>query len=139
MQRMESIPPEAFLAGFPDEMRAIGEALRTIVRRTVPDAVERVRGGWRLIGYDVPIGRRKAYFAFVAPETEHVHLGFEYGTLMDDPEGVLLGAHLGLRKVRFLTFRAIDDVDADVCGRLIEEAARLAMLSQAERRLLASD
>lgn len=136
---MEAIPPEAFLAGFPDEMRAIGETLRSLVRRTVPDAVERVREGWRLIGYDVPTGRRKAYFAFVAPETEHVHLGFEYGKLMDDPEGVLLGEHLGLRKVRFLTFRTIDHVDADVCGRLIEEAARLAMLSQAERRLLASE
>jgi hypothetical protein len=136
---METIPPEAFLAGYPDEMRAIGETLRSLVRRTVPDAVERVREGWRLIGYDVPTARRKAYFAFVAPETAHVHLGFEYGTLMDDPEGVLLGEHLGLRKVRFLTFRTVDDVDADVCRRLIEEAARLAMLSQAERRLLASE
>jgi hypothetical protein len=139
MRAMETIPPEAFLAGFPDEMRAIGETLRTVVRQSVPNAVERVREGWRLIGYDVPVGRRKAYFAFIAPETEHVHLGFEYGTLMDDPERVLLGAHLGLRKVRFLTFRTIDDVDPDVCGRLIDKAARLAMLSQAERRLLASE
>jgi hypothetical protein len=136
---METIPPEAFLDGYPDDMQAIGETLRAVVRRSVPNAVERVREGWRLIGYDVPVGRRKAYFAFIAPENEHVHLGFEYGTLMDDPGGVLLGAHLNLRKVRFLTFRTIDDIDPDRCRRLIEEAARLAMLSQAERRLLASE
>ena len=68
-------PPEAFLSAYPDEIRALAETLRGVVRRATPDAIERVRSGWRLIGYDLPVGRRTVYFAWVAPEPLHVHLG----------------------------------------------------------------
>ena len=97
-----------------------------MVREAVPDAVERVRTGWRLIGYDVPAGRRIRYFAFVAPEPEHVHLGFEYGTWMADPDGVLQGAHLDLRKVRFVTYRPGDTIPTGTLVRYTQEAAELA-------------
>jgi len=77
MAAPEPIPPELFLEAYPPEIRVIAERLRDVVRQAVPEAVERVRTGWRLIGYDVPVGRRTRYFAFVAPEPEHVHLGFD--------------------------------------------------------------
>ena len=102
---MDAIPPEALLADYPADIREGAETLRAIVRRIVPDAIERVRGGWRLIGYEVPIGRRSRYFAYIAPEPIHLHLGFEYGAWMADPDRRLEGAHLKLRKVRFLTFQ----------------------------------
>jgi hypothetical protein len=51
-----------------------------------------VQPGWRLIGYDLPVGNRLRYFAFVAPEPIHVHLGFEHGTWMADRTD-LEGAH----------------------------------------------
>jgi hypothetical protein len=137
--RVETIPPEAFLGAYPPPMRAIAEKLRAIVRRAVPDAVERVRPGWRLIGYDVPAGpRRLSYFCYVAPEVEHVHLGFEYGVFMSDPDGVLLGAGI-TRKVRWLTFRAGDPVDQRRLIELIREGARVALASPAERFALALD
>lgn len=63
---MEPIPPELFLAGYSDGIRATADRLRAIVRRAAPEVVERVRPGWRLIGYDLPVGRRTVYFAFVA-------------------------------------------------------------------------
>ena len=62
---MDPIPADAFLAGYPDGILEAAQALRGIVRRAVPGAVERVRSGWRLIGYDLPVGRRSVYFAFV--------------------------------------------------------------------------
>jgi hypothetical protein len=136
---MDPYPPEQLLADYPGPMQDIADALRAIVRRTIPDAVERVRPGWRLIGYDVPLGRGKRYVAFIIPEPEHVHLGFEHGILMADPDRVLQGAHLRLRKVRFLTFATIDDVDEAACGTLIREAVRVATLSKGERQLLAAE
>ena len=63
----DAIPPDAFLSAYPDEIRALAEKLRAVVRRAAPDAIERVRFGWRLIGYDLPVGRRTVYFAWVAP------------------------------------------------------------------------
>jgi hypothetical protein len=136
---MDSMPTEALLDAYPPPMRAIAEHLRAIVRRAIPDAVERVRPGWRLIGYDVPAGpRRLTYFAYVAPEVEHVHLGFEYGVFMSDPDRMLLGAGI-TRKVRWLTFRPGDPIDERPLVELVREGARVALASPAERFALELD
>ncbi len=139
MHAMETIPPEAFLEPYPQPMREIAEALRAIVRRIVPDAIEAVRPGWRLIGYDVPLGRRSVYFAYIAPEPIHVHLGFEHGIFMDDQEGRLEGAHLNLRKVRYLTVRSIDEVDEKAFAGLVQEAVRVAVMPREGRLAIALD
>jgi len=97
------LPPEAFLESYPAPMQAIAHRLRALVLDAVPVAIESVRPGWRLIGYDVPGARRTHYFAYVAPEREHVHLGFEHGVDMDDPRSSLQGAGV-TRQVRWLTY-----------------------------------
>ena len=130
---MEPIPPELFLDGYPPGIQAAADRLRAVVRRAVPDAIERVRTGWRLIGYDVPVGKRSRYFAFVAPEVEHVHLGFEYGVWMTDPDNLLSGAHLELRKVRFVTYEPGDFIPESTLIEYTRDAARLAVMSLAER------
>jgi hypothetical protein len=139
MVMVDAIPPEALLAGYPDGIRTAAEILRSVVRRAVPDAVEGVRGGWRLIGYEVPAGRRSRYFAYVAPEPIHVHLGFEFGAWMADPDGLLQGAHLGLKKVRFTTFTAGQPIPEAALVELTREAARVALLSREERLAVALD
>ena len=126
MATRESVPTDLFLSGYSLEIREVAERLRAVVHDAVPEAIERVRSGWRLIGYDIPVGRRTRYFAFVAPEPEHVHLGFEYGIWMADPDGLLLGAHIDLRKVRFVTYRPGDSIPTDVLERYTREAAELA-------------
>jgi len=135
---VESIPPEALLADYPPDMQAIAHRLRAIVRRAEPTAVERVRPGWRLIGYDLLVGRRSVYFAYVAPEAEHVHLGFEWGVLMDDPDRRLLGEGI-TRQVRWLTLRSEREIDEPAFVALVREAARVATMSRAERQLRAMD
>ena len=133
---VDPIPPELFLAGYPSGIQLAAEGLREIVREAVPDAIERVRTGWRLVGYEVPVGTRSRYFAFVAPEVEHVHLGFEYGAWMTDPDHLLQGAHLKLRKVRFVTFEAGDGIPVPALVRYTREAARVAGMSRDERLAL---
>ena len=130
---MDPIPPELLLEGFPPGVRDAADRLSAVVRRAVPESIERVRPGWRLIGYDVPFGRRTRYFAFVAPEVEHVHLGFEYGVWMTDPHGLLRGAHLKLRKVRYVTYEPGDPIPERELVEYTRQAARLAALSPAER------
>ena len=125
------IPPDLFLAGYAADISAVAERLRTVVREAVPEAIERVRTGWRLIGYDVPVGRRTRYFAFVAPEPNHVHLGFAYGTWMTDPDGLLQGAHLELRKVRYVTYEPGDVIPVEPLIAYTREAAELAAIGRA--------
>jgi hypothetical protein len=128
MPKSEPIPPELFLAGYPDEIVELAEQLRAVVTEAVPEATERVRIGWRIIGFDIPIGRKTRYFAFVAPEPEHVHIGFEPGILMTDPDGILRGAHLKLKRVRFVTYEPGDTIPTDVLVRYTQEAAALAAI-----------
>jgi hypothetical protein len=135
----ESIPPELLLEGYRPGIREIADRLRAVVRKAVPDAIERVRPGWRLIGYDIPFGNRTRYFAFVWPDPDHAHLGFEYGIWMADPDGHLRGAQLKLRKVRYVTYGPGDRIPESELVGFTREAARLATMSRAERLALELD
>lgn len=130
---MQPIPPELFLADYPARIRRSADALREVVMAAVPEAIERVRSGWRLIGYDVPVGRRTRYFAFIVPEIEHVHLGFEYGIWMSDPDQLLHGAELDLRKVRYFTFAPGDAIPEETVADYVREAASLATMHASTR------
>jgi Domain of unknown function (DU1801) len=134
---VETIPPEALLDPHSPEHQAIANELRRLVKRTVPGAIERVRTGWGVIGYDVLVGRQTRLFAFVWPEVEHVHLAFQHGVLMEDPDGILEGAGT-TKRVRWLTIRRIEDIPSQA-GELVREAARLALLSRSERLVLHMD
>jgi hypothetical protein len=135
----ERIPPELFLEGYAADVRETANRLRAVVRLAVPDAIERVRPGWSLIGYDLPIRRRGVYFAWVFPERAHVHLGFQHGIFMDDPERRLQGAHLKLKKVRYVTVDPGDDFPVAEFVELTRHAAEIAALPAAARSALLLD
>ena len=135
---VDPYPPEALLDDFPPPLQAIAHRLRVIVRTAIPDVVERVRPGWRLIGYDLPIARRNVYFAWVWPEHEHVHLGFQHGWAMSDPRGLLLGKGV-TKRVRWLTFTSLDQIDEADCVELLDEAVRVATMTRGERTLRSMD
>jgi hypothetical protein len=139
MTRAEAIPPEVFLEGYADDIRETANRLRAVVKRAVPDATERVRPGWALIGYDLPVRGKSVYFAWVWPERKHVHLGFEHGIFMDDPQRVLQGAHLKLKKVRYVTVDPGHNFPEDTYAELTRHAADIAALPQGARSSLLHD
>ena len=125
--RPETVPVEALLADFPPMLVEIAERLRAVVLETVPEAIERVRPGWRLIGYDLPVRRHGVFFAWIWLEPEHVHLGFPRGVQIDDPDAVMRGA--GVTKLaRWLTYAPGAVVEASVAAPLVIEAARVALI-----------
>ena len=132
----EGIPPELFLEGYTADVRETANRLRAVVKEAVPDAIERVRPGWALIGYDLPIRRRGVYFAWVWPEREHVHLGWQHGIFMDDPDRLLQGAHLKLKKVRYVTVDPGDDFPEAAFVALTRHAAEIAALPAGARSAL---
>ncbi|HEY3523983.1 MAG TPA: DUF1801 domain-containing protein [Candidatus Limnocylindrales bacterium] len=131
---MNDLPPELLLAACAPPLRTIAEDLRVLVAAAEPGCIERVRGGWGVIGYDVPVGHRTRFFAWIWAQPEHVHLGFVHGVLMADPERVLGG--VGVTKLaRWLTFEPGDRVDAAIVLPLVHEAARVASLSRGEHQI----
>lgn len=127
-----SLPPELLLEGYPPPMASLAEGLRRIVRVAVPEAIERVRPGWRVIGYDVPAGRRTAYFAWIMPERVHVHLGFPKGMLLDDPAGILEGRGI-TKAARWFTLTEADDLLDERLAQFARAAADLAQLTASGR------
>jgi hypothetical protein len=134
----DDVPPELLLEGYPEATREVARQLRVAVRQHMPDAVERVRAGWRIIGYDLKVGRRSVFFAWVMPQAEHVHLGFPYGVFMADPERRMDGAGI-TKRARWLTFEPGTRVDAAGLEDLIREAARVSRMSPSERFAVALD
>ena len=134
---MSDAPPAEFLLdGFPPAIRETGRALRALILTTVPGTVETVRPGWRWIAYSLPEKGRIRNFAWIGPERKHIHLGFEHGTLLADPERLLHGAEERLRKFRYFTFEPTIDIDEAILIDYLRRAADLAIMPSTARRAL---
>ena len=55
---------------------------------TTPEAVEKAYPSWHGIGYRLP---ESGYFCGICPLADSVKLGFEFGVLLPDPQGLLEG------------------------------------------------
>ena len=121
----EPQPVEALLDGFPDAIRETGLTLRSLILRTVPGTVETIRSGWRWVAYSLPEGKRVRNFAWIGPERKHIHLGFEHGTLLADPDRLLHGAEERLKQFRYFTFEPSIDVDEAILADYLRRAADL--------------
>ena len=132
----DSFPPEALLADFSPPTVALVEELRQLVRDAIPGVAERVRPGWRLIGYDAPVERGTRYVAWIFPERVHVHLGLVQGVLIHDPDRRLEGRG-ETKNARWLTWRPGEPIDADEVRALVREAVRVTTMPREERFALA--
>jgi hypothetical protein len=132
----DTFPPEALLADFAPPTVALVEELRALVRDAIPGVAERVRPGWRLIGYDAPVGRGTRYVAWIFPERVHVHLGFVQGVLIHDPCERLEGRG-ETKNARWLTWRPGEAIDAHAVRAFVQEAVRVTTLPRDERFALA--
>lgn len=130
-------PADFLLDGYPAAIRDTGRALRELIFRTVPGTVETIRPGWHWIAYSLPDGRRVRNYAWIGPERKHIHLGFEHGTLLADPDRILHGAEERLKKFRYFTFEPAIDIDPEVLADFLRRAADLATLPSSARRALA--
>ena len=132
----DALPAEFLFDQYPDAIRDAGRALRALIFRTVPGTVEAVRPGSRWIAYSLPDGRRVRNFAWIGPEPKHIHLGFEHGTLLADPDRLLHGAEERLKKFRYFTFEPSIDIDEAILADYVRRAADLAILPGSARRAL---
>ena len=90
-------------------MRSTRRVAAKIVRKSVPSAIERIRPGWKLIGYDLPVAKRSTFFALGLARARSMSISAgRSGRFLSDPDGRLHGAHLKLKKVRYLTFAPED-------------------------------
>lgn len=100
------------------------------MEQAVPGLAEAVYPGWRLLGYRVRHNARSHYFGFIAPFPDRVVLGFEYGTQLSDPHGLLTGTGKQVRQIVWLPGA---ELDATILIPMMLEAALLARHRHAHR------
>ena len=115
----ESLPPEHILTGHTPEVRELCEALRRLLKDEVPEAIEVAYPSWHGIGYHHP---QCGYFCAIFPMQEYVKLGFEFGVLLPDTEGILTGDG---KQVRYVIIQQQEDIRAKEIRQLIQAALSL--------------
>lgn len=131
------ITAEDILRDHKPEVRANAERLRSLVRETVPEAVESAHALWHSIHFNHP---RVGYFCGLFPQEDSVNLLFEYGVLLPDPTGILVG---DAKQVRYVPIAEESDIQEDAMRKLLlaavalpgSKAEKLAMIQSGARMM----
>ncbi len=124
------ISPEDILRDFHPEIREIAEELRLVVKKLVPEAKEKAYPGWKAIGCRHPTA---GYFCGIFPQESEVHLLFEWGILLPDPQGILQGEG---KQVRYVVIKSLETIDRSAVAALIDAALTLPDSSAAKKQMV---
>ena len=116
------ITAEDIVANHSPEVRRLVERLRTLITETVPLATEHPYPVWHGIGYRHP---QQGYFCGIFPQQDQVKVGFEYGLLLPDPEGLLKGSG---KRVRYMHVHNLGELREDALKALLLAAINLQKL-----------
>jgi hypothetical protein len=107
----------------------IVHALKARITAMHRDHVEIVWPRMRIASYGVGPKKMSEHYAYIAPQTKHVNLGFYYGASLKDPAGLLEGAGRNLRHIKI---RSLAEVSKKELGDLLKTS--LAERKQALKR-----
>jgi hypothetical protein len=110
---------EDLLADHSAEVADVAQQVRAAVLDAQPQLRERVQRGWHSINYRDPAA---GFVCAVFPLADRVHLIFERGADLPDPDGLLTGSG---KQVRMLVFVPGEEVDDDVVGRYLDLAVEV--------------
>src|SRR3954469_10909830 len=91
------------------ELQAIERALRATIRREVPDAVEQVDFGNKLIAFGRSMKMRGLLFAIIA-HASWVNLQLADGVDLPDPNGIIEGSG---KRIRHIKVRSVDAASSE--------------------------
>jgi hypothetical protein len=116
---MAAINVDDLLTSYPPPIVNTVERVRGLIHQVAPDVNEKANRGWRSISYRDP---RVGYFCGIFPFEDHVDLIFEFGSLLDDPDGVLSG---DAKQTRYIRFHEPKDIQDDTVKRFLKTALDL--------------
>lgn len=111
---------EDMLSEFDPKVQALALEARALIHTVMPRVVEVVWERQRIAGYGTGPKKNTEHFCYIAPFNQHVNLGFNYGSELPDPEGLLEGSGKLFRHVRLT---AAEDLERSGVRRLVEVAS----------------
>lgn len=101
------------------QAQKLARALRKLVADVYPEAVEVPWPNQQVIGYGVGPKKQTEHFGYIGAHSNHINLGFNYGSELADPEGLLEGTG---KKFRHVKIQKPDDVTRPALRELIRAA-----------------
>lgn len=111
---------EDVLAGASPHVRELTARTRALIVDALPDVVEVPWPRQKVVGYGVGPRKMSEHFCYIAVHRTHVNLGFNYGSELPDPAGLLEGPGKLLRHTKI---NAPEDLANPALRRLIEVAS----------------
>jgi hypothetical protein len=105
-------------------VRDLATRTRVLIRDVMPEVVEVPWTRQRVVGYGVGPKKMSEHFCHITLHKNHVNLGFNYGSELPDPEGLLQGSGKLLRHVKITS---PEDLSDPALRQLLEVASMYRM------------
>lgn len=107
------------IASFSPDIQAIARRLTGADRHGASCGRGSGLGQARYCGYGIGPKKMSEHYAYTAPQTKHVNLGFYHGAALPDPAGVLEGTGKALPHVKV---RSLAETDDEALRQLLQAA-----------------
>jgi len=105
--------------GFDTEVQAIARALKSLIASIHSDFVEVDWPRQKIASYGIGPRKMSEHYAYIAPQTNYVNLGFYHGVALNDPAGLLEGAG---KRLRHIKIKSISDANRKEIVSLLKVA-----------------
>jgi hypothetical protein len=102
-------------------VRSLAVKTRELIYSVMPGVVEVPWPRQRIIGYGVGPKKMTEHFCYISLHKNHIDLGFNYGSELPDPEGLLEGTGALFRHVKI---KQTADVEKPALLTLLEKASK---------------
>ena len=117
---MENPRFEGLLTRFQEPVPGLARAARALILDVMPAVVEVVWDRQGTVGYGTGPKKNSEHFCYLALHPRWLNLGFNYGSELPDPEGVLEGSGALFRHVRL---QRPEDLERPAIRALVEVAS----------------
>lgn len=100
---------EQAIQSFPKEMQALARQTRSLIYQLFPQVVEVVWVPQKNTGFGTGSKKKTEHFCWLMPATNHVTLGFNYGTELPDPHHLLEGTGKLFRHVKIKSLEQLSN------------------------------
>lgn len=110
------------------KVQDLASRARELIRDVMPGVVEVPWPTQGIAGYGVGPKKMSEHFCYISTHKDHIDLGFNYGSELPDPEGLLAGTGKLFRHIKINT---PEDLARPAVLRLLEVASTHRMPSKA--------
>src|SRR5689334_13169619 len=117
--RQDAAGFERMTAAASSEVAGLARAVRALILKVMPGAFEVVWGKQKTAGYGTGPKKQSEHFCWIALQKNWVNLGFNYGSELADPDGLLEGTGAKFRHVKV---RSAEDARRPALRKLLVTA-----------------